>query len=180
MTTALLRSAALCVLLLTGTGAWAQSQPDHNQLPPDAQVQPSPPPGTAVVYLVNVSLGRSRFIIASHGPRFHIGARPKDETIVCDVASSTELGQRTILPGSWCRTYVSINRHLWLWAETTYPTTRCTEFGCWKSGTVYFTNPVQLTGLAEGGLYEYDVCGAIHVKGAACGWREVTEGDIVF
>lgn len=180
MTKPSLGTAALCVLLLTGSAAWAQSQPDPTQPPPDGRVQASPPSGTAVVYLVNFSLGRSRFIIAPHVPRLHLGARPKDETIVCDVASSTRFGQPAFAPGSWCRTYVNGNGALWLWAETVYPTARCTQLGCWTGKKTYYTARVRLTGLADGGLYEYDACGAVGATGTTCGWREVTEEDAVY
>jgi hypothetical protein len=166
---------ALCCLARLGSAAVAQTQQDPNQAPPDGQVQAPPPPGTAVVYLVNFSLGRSLFIIAPHGPRLYLGARPKEETVACDVASSTQFGQRTIFPGSWCRVYVNITHDLWLWAETIYPTTQCSQFGCWKGTRTYFTTRVHLSGLAEGGLYEYDACGAVGVNGATCGWREITE-----
>jgi hypothetical protein len=163
-----------------GHGAVAQSQPYPSRIPPDNQVQPSPPPGTAVVYLVNFSQGHSLFVIAPHGPRTFFSARPKDQAIACDVASSTRFGQRTIFPGSWCRIYVKTSHHLWLWAETYYPNTQCSEFGCWKGTTVYYTARVQLTGLAAGGLYEYDACGAVGANGATCGWRKITAQDKVY
>jgi hypothetical protein len=172
---------ALCCLPLLGTAARGQTEADLYQLPPEQIVQPSPPPGSAVVYLVNYSQGRALFIIAPHGPHSFVGARPKDETIACDVASSNRFGQETISPGSWCRIYVNTNhRQLWLWAETYYAHAQCSQSGCWKSATPYYTTQVQLKGLAEGGLYEYDACGAIGVNGATCGWREITEQGKVY
>lgn len=164
----------ICFLVLGTTAASAQTGVD----------QPTPPPpGTVTVYLVNFSQGRALFIISPHGPRAFFGGeenRPKDETVACDVASSSIFRQNTLFPGSWCRIYVNAAHDLWLWAVTYYPTTRCSEYGCWKQAYPYYTRRVHLTGLTVGGLYEFDACGAIGVNEATCGWREISPQDRVY
>jgi hypothetical protein len=168
---------ALCCPLLFGSIVVAQTQADPYQPPPEQRVQLSPPTDSAVVYLVNFSLGRSQFLTAPHPPRTLFRARSKDENVACDVAASTRFGQLAMSPGSWCRVYVSTGHHLWLWAETRYAKAQCSTFGCWKSSTVYYTARHQLTGLVDGGLYEYDACGAVGGKGRPCGFREIGEQD---
>ncbi len=155
------------------------------------EASPPSPPGTATIYLVNVSRGRALFIISTHGPRFFFGGeqnRPKDEQVACDVASSSIFGQNTLFPGSWCRIYVDITHDLWLWAVVYYPETRCFGGGgpynsapsCIRAADPYRTRPVHLTKLPAGGLYEFDACGQIGVGEATCGWRQITPQDRVY
>ena len=168
----------------------APSQPVPNQptpgqpapgrsAPPTPDQTPPAPPGNATIYLVNFSQGHAQFVLSTHGPRVRIfGPRPKDEKVICDVASSNIFGQGTLFRESWCRIHIDITHdNLWLWAETSYPSTSCSQFGCWRGKEVYFTQRVHLEGLAEGRIYEYDACGAIGVNGANCGWREITKQD---
>jgi len=157
--------------------AWAQ------------ETTPPPPPGTATIYLINFSMGRSVFVIApqeSHLEHWRRGRnlRP-DEQIACDVASSSIFGQNTLFPGSWCRIYVNVTHDLWLAVVTFYPETKCDQYGttppiCWTAAKGYLTRSVHLAGLEVGGTYEYDACGALGVNVANCGWRQITKQDKIY